>query len=186
MAGSLEDRDLRKRMERIESLIHEAERLPDPKAQAHARALVQALLDLHGAALERIFEKIAETGESGLTLIDSLARDDLVGSLLLLYGLHPLDLETRVRQALDKVRPYLRSHGGNVELRGVAGGVVRLRMEGNCHGCPSSAATLKQSIEEAVYEKAPDVTAIEVEGASNGEAHEGNDRARVALPILHG
>ena len=73
-----------------------------------------------------------------------------MGGLLLLHGLHPLDLEARVRQALDKVRPYLRSHGGNVELLGVDEGVVRLRLEGSCHGCPSSAATMRQTIEEAI------------------------------------
>ena len=89
-----------------------------------------------------------------------------MSSLLLLYGLHPLDLEARVQQALEKVRPLLRSHGGNVELLGIADGVVRLRMLGSCHGCPSSAMTLKNAIEEAIYAAAPDATAIEVEGVA--------------------
>ena len=87
-----------------------------------------------------------------------------MASLLLLHGLHPLDLEARVRQALEQVRPYLRTHGGDVELLGVDDGVVRLRMQGSCHGCPSSAVTLKHTIEEAIYDAAPDVAAIEVEG----------------------
>ena len=117
-------------------------------------------------------------------MIDSLAGDDLVGSILLLHGLHPLDLETRVRQALEKVRPLLRSHGGNVELLDLTGGVARLRMLGSCDGCPSSAMTLKTAIEEAIYEKAPDVTAIEVDApATNG--HKANDnKKRILLPIL--
>ena len=76
------------------------------------------MIELHGAGLERILDKLADAGDAGLALIDALAEDDLVGSILLLHGLHPLDLETRVRQALDKVRPLLRSHGGNVELLG--------------------------------------------------------------------
>ncbi len=186
MAASLDDREFRQRMERIESLLREVEQVPDPTARARTREIVQAILDLHGAGLERMLEHIAAAGDAGLALIGSLAQDDLVGSLLLLYGLHPLDVETRVRQALDKVRPYLRSHGGNVELLGVAGGVVRLRMEGSCDGCPSSAATLKLSIEEAIYDKAPDVTAIEVEGDTAGEAQAGNGWAKVALPMLRG
>ena len=100
-------------------------------------------------------------------LIEQFGDDELVGSLLLLYGLHPVDLETRVRQALDKTRPYLRSHGGNVELAGVdPTGVVRLRLQGSCHGCPSSAMTLKLAIEKAIHEAAPDVAGIEVEGES--------------------
>lgn len=94
----------------------------------------------------------------------SLAGDVVVSSLLLLYGLHPLDLKTRVDQALERVRPFLRSHKGNVELVDVSQGVVRLRMEGSCNGCPSSAMTLKLAIEEAIYAAAPDVAAIEVEG----------------------
>jgi Fe-S cluster biogenesis protein NfuA/nitrite reductase/ring-hydroxylating ferredoxin subunit len=90
--------------------------------------------------------------------------------LLILHGLHPFDLETRVRQALDKVRPYLGSHGGNVELLGVtAEGVVRLRLAGSCHGCPSSQVTLKYAIEEEIYKAAPDLTAIQVEGAVDNQ-----------------
>jgi Fe-S cluster biogenesis protein NfuA/nitrite reductase/ring-hydroxylating ferredoxin subunit len=70
-----------------------------------------------------------------------------------------------VRGALEKCRPYLASHGGNVELVSLEEpGVVRLRMQGSCHGCPSSAVTLKLAIEQAIHEAAPDVTAILVEG----------------------
>ena len=52
-------------------------------------------------------------------------------------GSIPPILESRVEQALERVRPYLRSHGGNVEMLGIAEGVVRLRMLGSCNGCPS-------------------------------------------------
>jgi Fe-S cluster biogenesis protein NfuA len=106
-----------------------------------------------------------------------------------LYGLHPLDLETRVRQALEQVRPYLQSHGGNVELLGVEGGIIRLRLQGSCHGCPSSAQTLKSTIEEAIAEKAPDAAGLQVEGeisSTNGDAaHHGHtEHHGLALPIL--
>jgi Fe-S cluster biogenesis protein NfuA len=184
MTASLDDREFRRRMERIESLLREVEQFADPKARAHTREIVQAILDLHGAGLERMLEHIAAAQDAGLTLIGALSQDDLVGSLLLLHGLHPLDVETRVRQALDKVRPYLRSHGGNVELLGIARGVVRLRMEGSCNGCASSALTLKLAIEEAICEKAPDVTGIEVEGITNGQPVQ-DDPVRITLPVLH-
>jgi Fe-S cluster biogenesis protein NfuA len=184
MANFSDDREFRKRMERVESLIHEVERFPDAKARARTQEILQAVMELHGAALERILNKLADAGTIGLAMIDALAGDDLAGSILLLHGLHPLDLETRVRQALDKARPLLRSHGGNVELLGLVGGVVRLRMLGSCDGCPSSAMTLKQAIEEAIYEKAPDVMAIEVDGmATNGHLETGS-QARLALPLL--
>jgi Fe-S cluster biogenesis protein NfuA len=153
----------RDRMRHLDALIREAERFPDPTVQAHTRELVRALLDWHGEGLEKILAHVAGTGEAGLVTIDALARDELVGGLLLLHGLHPLDVETRVLEALDKVRPSLHGHGGDVELLGVAGGAVRLRLQGSCHGCPSSAATLRSTIEQAIYEAAPDVTAVEVE-----------------------
>ena len=52
----------------------------------------------------------------------ALTADDLVSSLLVIHGLHPQDLETRVAAALDSVRPYLGSHGGNVELMDISAG----------------------------------------------------------------
>lgn len=151
-------------MEQIEGLIQKIENLPDAEARASALALVQALMEFHGAGIERMMEIIADSGEGGFAVFDSFAQDDLVGSLLLLYGLHPLPLEARVTQALDKVRPYLDSHGGNVELLGITDGVVRLRLQGSCKSCPSSSLTLKLAIEEAIYAAAPDVVTIEADG----------------------
>jgi Fe-S cluster biogenesis protein NfuA len=158
------DPEARRRIEHLETLIQNLELLPDPAARDQARELVQTLLDFHGTALGRLLGRVADMGEQGRALIASLADDEIVSSLLLLYGLHPLDTATRVEQALERVRPLLRSHHGDVELEGVVDGVVRLRMQGSCNGCPSSALTLKNAIEEAIYAAAPDVEAIEVEG----------------------
>jgi Fe-S cluster biogenesis protein NfuA len=108
-----------------------------------------------------MMEIASEQGDGGWQIIENFSRDETVANLLLLHGLHPLDLETRVREALQKVRPYLHSHGGNVELVEIADGVVRLQMNGSCNGCPSSSITLKNAIEKAVRETAPDVVAIE-------------------------
>ena len=107
---------------------------------------------------------VSQAGEPGGAIIDRFVQDDLVASLLLLYELHPVDLETRVRQALDKVRLSVRAHGGHVELLSIADGVVRLRLQDSSHGGASSAMMLKLAIEEAIYETAPDVAALEVEG----------------------
>jgi len=173
------DDDIRDRIGRIETLIEEIERFADPAAQARTRAIVQAVLEFHGAGLARLVGQVAAAGPPGRTLLETFARDDLVANLLLLHGLHPQDLEERVALALDRVRPQLRSHGGDVELLGVDGGVVRLRMRGSCHGCPSSSATLRQTIEAAVYDAAPDVTAVEVEGVV-----EPSPSGQHALPIV--
>jgi Fe-S cluster biogenesis protein NfuA len=160
------EKDFQQRMQKIEVLTEEVEALADENARAKAIELMQLLMEFHGAAIERVMDIVARTGAAGKVILKDLAKDELAASLLLLYGLHPLDFETRIEQALDKVRPYLQSHGGNAELLSVADGVVRLRLIGSCNGCPSSSATLKQSIEQAIYEAAPDVVAIETEGAS--------------------
>ena len=163
--------DIQSQLKSIEALVHRIETANDPALTATARELMQLLMEFHGAGLERMLEIVHQTSPSGVSVVDALGRDDLVRSLLLLYGLHPDTLETRVIQALEKTRPYLKSHGGNVNLVCVNdSGVVELRLEGNCHGCPSSSATLKLAVEEAIYNAAPDVTAIVVEGQVQEQA----------------
>jgi len=165
MTESLDVREFQSRLGRLDALLHEAEDSADPAAAARTREIVQAILDLHGTGLERIIGHLEAAGPAGAPILDVCARDDVVEGLLLLHGLHPLGLEARVLQALDQVRARLRSHGGDVELLGVDGGIVRLRLTGSCHGCPSSAMTMRQTIEEAILAKAPDASAIDVEGA---------------------
>jgi Fe-S cluster biogenesis protein NfuA len=160
----MEEREFQQRIQKIEALVHKIETLADPGARASARELFQAVMDLHGAGLERMMEIVFDGGGAGRDVIDKFAGDDLVASLLLLYGLHPLDLETRVIKALDRVRPYVRSQGGAVELLGLEDGVVHIRLEKSSNGCGSSAQALKQAIEEAVYDAAPDIAGLEIEG----------------------
>jgi len=157
--------EVQSQLKTIEALVHQIEKAKDPALSAAAKELVQLLMQLHGEGLERILEIVHQTSTAAPSIIEALGRDDLVRSLLLLYGLHPDSLETRVLQALEKTRPYLKSHGGNVNLVGVDdAGTVTLRLEGTCHGCPSSSATLKLAVEEAIYEAAPEVSAILVQG----------------------
>lgn len=150
------------RVARVESLLDQVEALPDPAAREVAGDLVQALLDLYGEGLGRVMHAVG-AAEADLVR-DVLVEDELVSHLLFLHDLHPVALEERVGQALESVRPYLESHGGGVEVVGIDQGVVRLRLEGSCSGCPSSAMTLKLAIEEAIYKVAPDVEEIQAEG----------------------
>jgi Fe-S cluster biogenesis protein NfuA/nitrite reductase/ring-hydroxylating ferredoxin subunit len=157
----------------IEELIHNIEHLKDSEARENAIALVQALMEFHGTALERLMELIADKGESGFSIFESFAADEIVGSLLLLYGLHPLSLETRVRGALEKVRPYINSHGGSVELVEIVDGNVWVKLEGSCKTCPSSSMTLKLAIEDSIYAAAPDVVAVHAEGITTTDTETG-------------
>jgi Fe-S cluster biogenesis protein NfuA len=91
--------------------------------------------------------------------------DPLVEALLLVHDLHPLDVDARIQRALDGVRPYLGSHAGGVEYLGVDGdGVVRLRLEGTCNGCPASTETVRSAIQRAVEDAAPETSGVHVEG----------------------
>ncbi len=137
---------------RVDALLEQAE------GDDLAMELVQALVELYGEGLGRLVAAVPEPG--------AVLEDELVEHLLLLHDLHPVPLETRVQTALEEVRPYLDSHGGGVEVVAVDGGVVRLRMQGSCSGCPSSAVTLKLAIEDAINKACPDVEEIVAEGVA--------------------
>jgi Fe-S cluster biogenesis protein NfuA/nitrite reductase/ring-hydroxylating ferredoxin subunit len=148
---------------RVESLLGQLEALPDVAARDTATEVMQALLDLYGDGLGRIVDVLAANDDG--TLAAALADDELVAHLLLLHGLHPVPVKERVRGALEGVLPYLESHGGNVQLLGVEEGIVHLRLQGSCAGCPSSSMTLKLAIEDAIFKAAPDVEEVRAEGA---------------------
>ncbi|MDT5053210.1 MAG: hypothetical protein QOF66_1576 [Mycobacterium sp.] len=144
--------------DRIQTLL-DASSSGGAGARERAEQLVREVTDLYGAALERMmaFARAANPG-----LADRFAADDLVASLLLVHGLHPHDVERRVSEALDSVRPYLGSHGGDVHLVGVDGETVHLQFAGSCKSCPSSAVTLELAVEDAVRAAAPEISMIEV------------------------
>jgi Fe-S cluster biogenesis protein NfuA len=142
----MDDAEVRELVARVESLLGGLDE--------RATEAVQALVELYGEALARFVAGADPTA------------DELLSHLLLVHDLHPVDVETRVRRALDDVRPYLGSHGGGVELLGVEEGVARVRLDGTCNGCPSSAVTLRNAIEEAIMRAAPELEGVDAEGVS--------------------
>jgi Fe-S cluster biogenesis protein NfuA/nitrite reductase/ring-hydroxylating ferredoxin subunit len=156
-----EERAPRELVGDVERLLADLEALGDPLAAERATAVMQALLELYGAGLARIVEEISARDDG--TLAAAFADDELISHLLLLHGLHPVSLNDRVLGALDEVRPYLESHGGNVELVDVEEPVVWLRMQGSCSGCPSSSVTLKLAIEDAIHKAAPEIEDVVAE-----------------------
>lgn len=154
------------RAERIEELLRQVGELPDPRIRAQVEELLQSLLDLFGDGLARMLE-LTEQSPAGETLLAAFCGDDLIGSLLLLYGLHPDDLETRVARAVEEVRGTVEKHGGRVELAGVREGVAYVRLNSaGCAGCSSSAAALQPLIEQAIYAAAPDLEIVRIEDAA--------------------
>src|SRR5262249_60381979 len=148
--------------ERIEELL--AALRARGAAAAAAGGLARLVVGLSGGGRAAIRAAVAGEGAAGRAIVDRLTADPLVEGLLLLHGLHPLDTDARIQRALDQVRPYLGSHAGGVQYLGVRDGVARLRLEGSCHGCPSSTVTVRLAIEGAVQDAAPEVTEVVVEG----------------------
>jgi Fe-S cluster biogenesis protein NfuA len=157
--------------ERIEQLLGEF----DGDGAELAEDLVHTLLEFYGAGLARIVEL------AGRPLLDRLAEDDHVRGLLVLHDLHPRSTHERVTEALDKVRPYLGSHAGDVEFVGIDDGVLRLRLQGTCDGCPSSTVTAKYAIERVVRKAAPEISDVVVEGIVPEETGPGG---RALLPLV--
>jgi Fe-S cluster biogenesis protein NfuA len=157
--------DAQRAGERVEALLAELGSHAGPQVAATAEELVSCLVELYGTGLAQIVKIIGEDPEgSGPRLMAALAADPLVESLLLLHDLHPLDVGTRVRQAIEEIRPKLGSHAGQVEFAGVDDrGVILLRLERSGHGCQSSTAAVQAAIEQSVAAAAPEAAGVELD-----------------------
>jgi Fe-S cluster biogenesis protein NfuA len=165
-----EKREFRVRTEQVEKLIARLDSSGDAELRAIALELVQCVIEMHGAALDRLLGSVA-AAPAGEAALDKAIADDLVSSVLLLHGLHPDPVERRVLRALDSVRPYLQTHKGDVEFVSLHDGVVHLRLLGSCGSCPSSSVTLKNAVEEALYGAAPEITQIVAEDRTEAASH---------------
>ena len=169
-------------VERVQVLTARLDEVEDLGTRMLAEELASSIVGLYGEGIERIFAVLAREGISAAEARDELVRDGVVASLMLIHGIYPVPLEDRVVEALDSVRPYMESHGGDVEFVGVEDGVAHLRLSGHCKGCAASASTLELAIEKALEDFAPDLLGLEVEGVvSPAEGHA--PPGAVALPM---
>jgi Fe-S cluster biogenesis protein NfuA/nitrite reductase/ring-hydroxylating ferredoxin subunit len=162
-------------VERVQDLQSRLSAAGDETTRQLAEELVSAIVQMYGAGLEQVLGVLFAAGDEGARLAMTMADDPLVATLFMIHDLHPVPLADRVNQALEHVRPYMESHGGNVELLSLEEGVARLRLEGSCSDCSASAVTLELAIKQALEQAAPDLDGLEVEGVleegSNGGMH---------------
>jgi Fe-S cluster biogenesis protein NfuA/nitrite reductase/ring-hydroxylating ferredoxin subunit len=170
----------------VQDLTAKVDGLQDVRARTLAQELVSAIIAMYGDGLSRIMEVIGESREAGATIFDQLSQDGAVASLLLIHDLYPVSLEERVVEALDTVRPYMESHGGNVVLVGIEDGVASLVLEGSCNGCAASRATLELAIKQALDEHAPDLAGLEVQGVTDEPLSELGNALPMAPPAPSG
>jgi Fe-S cluster biogenesis protein NfuA/nitrite reductase/ring-hydroxylating ferredoxin subunit len=164
---------------RVQELQARLDSSGDPATRELAEELVSAVVQMYGAGLERIVGSLLDAGEEGERLAAALAEEELVAALLLIHDLHPVPLEDRVQSALEHVRPYMESHGGDVDLLSLEGGVARIRLRGSCSDCAASAVTLELAIKQALEDAAPDLASLEVEGVAPAPTGP-------SLPLTHG
>ncbi|HTP23112.1 MAG TPA: NifU family protein [Solirubrobacteraceae bacterium] len=158
--------DTEELVERVEELQAALEACGESVPRGLAEELVSAIVQMYGAGLERILGSLSGARPQDEQIAASLLDDPLVATLLLIHDLHPVPLEQRVQQALDSVRPYMESHGGNVELLSLENGIARIHLQGSCSDCSASSVTLELAIKRALEEAAPDLEGLEVEGVN--------------------
>ncbi|MDB6123272.1 MAG: Nitrogen-fixing NifU domain protein [Pedosphaera sp.] len=162
--------ELKQQGRRVQELVEQIDAMPDPATRALMQDCLQSVLELHGQGLAQILHVVQDAGSDGQKVFDQLIHDSVVRGLLLIHGLHPVSLEARLHEALNKVRPYMKSHGGNVELISLENDMARLRLQGTCKSCPSSAVTMELAVRQAIEEACPDLMGFAVEGAGDQAA----------------
>lgn len=155
----MDDREVQEQVEKVEAALEALERLPSGPRETALDA-VTALLELYGEGWSRVLGHLEEE-EPGSAA--ALSADELVGHLLMIHDLHPAGAEDRVRQTMDDLRPYLRSHGHSVGLVSVEDGVARIRLEGTGAEHAPPADQLRETVESAVLGSAPELKEAQVQ-----------------------
>jgi Fe-S cluster biogenesis protein NfuA len=151
------------KVRQLGTLVGELDAAQGDRGNAAARELVQLLMEVHGTALERMLEIVFDSGALGEAIIQQAGEDPIVRHLLLLYSLHPEDIESRVLKALAEVAPRLRKHSSEAELVSIREGAVQVSVRTSGHACGSTGKTVKALIEESIYDLAPDVASLEIQ-----------------------
>ncbi|HLY71531.1 MAG TPA: NifU family protein [Puia sp.] len=160
-----EEAEVNRQNQRIQQLMEEVDSMPEGQTKEMMQDCIQDMLSFYGFGLSRILDIISNSSSAAAKdIYNKLIEDGFVSSLLLIHELHPLDLKTRLHVALEKVRPYIDGHGGHIEILSLENGIAKIKLSGNCKGCPSSENTLELGIKKAVEECCPDLLGLEVEG----------------------
>ncbi len=160
------EKEFQEKMRKLGTLVGELDQMPGGGSKVATRELVQLLMEVHRTGLERIMELVFDGGkeQAGTAAINKLGQDPIVRNLLLLYSLHPDDLETRVRQALEAVRGRLRKVDREVKLVSIQDGAVQLQVQTTRHAHASKIKDLRSIVEGSVYDLAPDVASLTILG----------------------
>jgi hypothetical protein len=163
---------LEEQQRRIDALIAALATLDDTRARDIAQALLQVVLELHAGGLARLAEIVTDADGADGPIVARLMQDKQVSAVLLLHGLHPHDLQSRVRHAVEGLRAPLGAQGVRIELIHAREDVVRVRLSGMLTGKHVTPADVQGDIERAIFEQAPDVVRIDIDGMPDINVHE--------------
>lgn len=160
--------------------IEDLEQMPFPDVRERVFAVLQLMDFVHRVSLKRLSEQLEARG-----VFRDVLQDEDIALLFTLYDLNPNDPTTRVERALELVRPYMRSHGGEVEVLEIEEtGLVHVRLQGACQTCSASSATLKNGIEAALREGLEGFTGLVVHEAEPEALNETlESTGLIGLPI---
>jgi hypothetical protein len=156
------EKEFQEKMRKLGTLVGELDQMPGGGSKVATRELVLLLMEVHRTGLERIMELVFDAGKE--QAINRLGQDPIVRNLLLLYSLHPDDLETRVLQALEAVKGRLRKVDREVKLVSIQDGAVQLQVNISRHAHGSKAKDVRSVVEGSVYDLAPDVASLTILG----------------------
>jgi nitrite reductase/ring-hydroxylating ferredoxin subunit/Fe-S cluster biogenesis protein NfuA len=158
-------------LEQLASRIDQAAAVDklDHQARDSAHELQHAIEAFHKEALTRMVRRLKDDPR-GKELLFEMVDDPLIYALFVRHAIVRPNIIMRVSRVLDLARPYIRSHGGDVELVEVRDNVVYVRLHGSCNGCSLSAVTLRNEIEAALRNNIPEITGVQVVAAEAAPA----------------
>jgi nitrite reductase/ring-hydroxylating ferredoxin subunit/Fe-S cluster biogenesis protein NfuA len=169
--------------ERVDRAVGEVRGLPED-ARRRALALKAAVEEVHKVGLTTIVRAL-KADPRGKELLFELVDDPAVRMLFAMHGLIRADVRTRAQRVIEMVRPRIQSHGGDVTLVDVEDGIALVRLSGSCTGCSMSAVTLRYTVEDALKEQCPEITAVRQlpaePGEDQGQGHDDGHSAPVTV-----
>lgn len=151
-------------LDRMESMLEAVEELP-PADRDNVLALLDAIDHFHRLALGHLGRAL------GPSTVEHLR--DVHPSIAWLWEAYGVGLDDRAsaERAMEDIRPYIQSHGGEVDVLDVEDGIVHVRLSGSCSGCSASAITLQEGVEKAMRTHLPGFRGLEVEEDGDATPH---------------
>jgi hypothetical protein len=149
---------IRAASERLDHLLRQLDAHVDPAVREAIHEAVALLMAMHRDGLERALALAGDETLGGPALLARFADDPHVAPLLLVHDLHPYPVDVRLRRALDRLRPQIAGRGCRAAMNAIDGATARVRIEGHLAG--ARAQELRQLVETAIFEAAPEITKV--------------------------